>query len=744
MARPDRPGVRSPLPARVAGGLAAVVAVGYGLAVLLGAPPRHDEALQASAFLLVAALAWVRAVGAGRRLEDFVLAAGLTCSALGWGYWSVWLAPMIDPPYPTPADLLWVALFPALLVALGWQAVARGSAWQAVMLDTLVVGAGLTAAVGGLVVPRFVADGAALTTMRVNSIYVGAHAAHALLVLTVLGMRRFRDGGLLWLRLAGAVLYTATNAVFLFQVAGTGRVPLGTLLNVGWLVAFTLTTCSIGAARPVRDGAPPWRPTVLVLPVLGTTLALLTLLGDAGSLPWARGVAGVAMLLALARMGLALVQADRLRGSHHLAVTDDLTGLANRRGFYDALRRLLATGTPTAVVLIDLNRFKDVNDTLGHRVGDLLLAQVAVRLRHAVLDQGGRHVARVGGDEFAVLLHGSGTEDDERAARRVTEALSTRYDVDGVTVRMSAAAGLVHVPLHGDDLDELLRRADVAMYAAKATHESLVVYRTDLDTRSRDDLARLESLRSALLEDGLVLHYQPKVDLRTGTVVGVEALARLRVQGTVLPPAAFLDALGQGGMLRTLTALVLDRAVGQAAAWAADGLQLSVAVNVPADSWIDADLERQVTAVLSRHGLPGRLLFLEVTEEALLADKAAARAAIEAVRALGVRVSIDDYGTGYSSLAYLRDLPVDEIKLDRSFVRGMADDPRALTIVESSAALAHGLDLVVVAEGVEDEADRRAALRAGCDLGQGYLFARPVAADELAAVVRAWPSLPRP
>ena len=266
-----------------------------------------------------------------------------------------------------------------------------------------------------------------------------------------------------------------------------------------------------------------------------------------------------------------------------------------------------------------------------------------------------------------------------------------------------------------------------------------MTYRPDLDTRTVADLARAERVRAGLTEGRLVLHYQPKVDLRDGTVRGVEALARLRDEdGTLLAPGQFLPELDRGGELTALTAQVLAQAAAQAAGWRAAGTPLPVAINVPASSLTGRFGER-VRDALQRHDLPGELLYVEVTEESLLNDRRAGRAAIEAVRALGVRVAVDDYGTGWSSLTYLRELPLDELKLDRSFISGMARDERVTRIVRSTVALAHGLDLSVVAEGVETAEDRDAATEAGCDLAQGYLFARPMPADELTALLAAWP-----
>ena len=271
-------------------------------------------------------------------------------------------------------------------------------------------------------------------------------------------------------------------------------------------------------------------------------------------------------------------------------------------------------------------------------------------------------VARFGGDEFTILLRGHPPAAGEEVARRLLAALDSSYEVGGVPVRCTVSAGAVQLPVTAD-LDELVRRADVAMYAAKAGSQTLVTYRPDLDTRTVADLARAERVRAGLTEGRLVLHYQPKVDLRDGAVRGVEALARLRDKdGTLLAPGQFLPELDRGGELTALTTQVLAQATAQAAGWRAAGTPLPVAINVPAPSLTERFGER-VRDALARHDLPGELLYVEVTEESLLSDRRAARTAIEAVRALGVRVAVDDYGTGWSSLTYLRELPLDELKL---------------------------------------------------------------------------------
>jgi diguanylate cyclase (GGDEF)-like protein len=706
-------------------------------------------------FVALAAVGVLRAIRSGGRTGDVLMALGLVSSSLGWLYWSVLLVPLERPPYPSPADVLWMALFPLAYASLAWQAGSGGAARRALVLDILIGSAGVTAAVAGLVVPALAGDLEDLTTVGVNSVYLGANVAHVLLLVGVVAMRGFRVPGALWRRLAAAAILAVTNASWLVDLTDTGIVPLGTVLNLGWLGAFALMVSSVGVPAPDPAEGRRWSGAVVVVPLSGTVLSLAVLLVAGGRFQGARWIAAAAVVLAMVRMAQAVADAYALAGSHRLARTDELTGLVNRRGFYDELRRVLAERRSATLVLADVNRFKEVNDTLGHQVGDALLVQVATRLaessRGSGRDAEGRWppraadiAARFGGDEFTLVLHQSGPVEGEAAARRLLAALDDRYDVGGMSVHCSLAAGLVHLPGDGAEIDELIRRADVAMYAAKAGSEAVVTYRPELDTRTIAELARTERVRAGLEEGRLVLHYQPKVDLTTGAVVGVEALARLRdVDGTVLAPAQFLPALDRSGELTALTAQVLDQAVAQAAVWRAAGAPLPVAINVPAPALVER-FGDQVRDALRRHDLPGELLYVEVTEESLLHDRQAGRAAIEAVRALGVRVAVDDYGTGWSSLTYLRELPLDELKLDRSFISGMAGDERVTRIVRSTVALAHGLDLVVVAEGVETAEDRVAATASGCDLAQGYLFAHPVPAEDLSALLAVWPEVVTP
>jgi diguanylate cyclase (GGDEF)-like protein len=728
-------------------GVAVVALVGWAARVVLLRDGRFDgePRLLAATFVLLAVLGVRRAGRGGWQASDRVFVAGLCSWAAGWVYWAVVLADLSKPPYPSPADPLWMAMYPLSYAALAWQVGRTSAARRSLVLDVLIGAAGITAAVSGLVLPPLAPDGDD-TVAGLNSVYVGANLAHVLLLVAIVITRR---GGVptgLWRRLAAAVVLSVTNSFWLADVVVTERLPVGSIQDLGWLLAFALLVSSVATPEAERVPITPGLEGTVV-PLVGTALALVVLVATPDRMLLAHGVAALAVALAMARMVQAVAHAHDLAGSDRLARTDELTGLANRRALYDALRRAIERGEPGGLLLLDLNHFKEVNDTLGHQVGDELLILVGRRLV-GLAPGGSGVVARVGGDEFAVLashLPSGVVEDGEPAdvvaARELVMALEGSYELTGAVVRTSAAGGVVRLPAPGLDPDEIMRRADIAMYAAKSAGEPVVPYGPSLNTRTAADLARLERVRTGLAEGRLVLHFQPKVNLRTGVVRSVEALVRLHdPDGGLLLPGDFLPALHHARELVMLTQQVVDLAAGQAACWRDQGHPLMVSVNVPAAALVEAGFARSVRDTLLRHDVPGDLMMVEVTEESLLHDRAAARTSLDAVRELGVRVSIDDFGTGWSSLTYLRELPIDELKLDRSFISGMAGDPRATQIVRSTVGLAHGLDLTVVAEGVETHEDRRAATVAGCDLAQGYLFARPLAVADLDALLASEPS----
>lgn len=414
----------------------------------------------------------------------------------------------------------------------------------------------------------------------------------------------------------------------------------------------------------------------------------------------------------------------------HRALYDALTGLGNRAFLTDALDAALALsavgGERVAVLVIDLDRFKEVNDALGHDHGDLLLCAVAGRLRE--VSRPGDIVARLSADEFAVVI--ADVPDSaavSRAAERIMATLHRSYDLEGVMVDVEASIGIALAPEHGVEGVLLLRHATSAMSAAKARAEGAVTYVPHAASGAPNRLALLGDLRRALDRGELVLHYQPKIDLASGTLAGVEALVRWdHPHRGLLAPAAFLEVAESTGLITTLTLQVLDIAVAQTRSWAREGHHIPVSVNLSARCLHQASLPEQVHQTLIRHDVPAELLCLELTESAIMADPHRALRILNSLADQGVALSLDDFGTGYSSMAYLRRLPVNELKIDRSFIAEMATNPQDSILVRSVIELGHNMNLHVVAEGIEDQATQDALSSLGCDQAQGYHLGRPM------------------
>jgi diguanylate cyclase (GGDEF)-like protein len=413
---------------------------------------------------------------------------------------------------------------------------------------------------------------------------------------------------------------------------------------------------------------------------------------------------------------------------------DGLTGLPNRALFRAQVEAALAAGDMEAVVLLlDVDHFKEVNDALGHELGDELLRGIGERLGALCEDE---TVARLGGDEFAVLLpHGSAGQAETFAAR-IHEALEHPFEVGGFPLEVAASVGIAVFGEHGEDADALLQHADVAMYVAKSAHAGTAVYSAEQDTNDAERLALAGELRRAIEQEELVVHYQPKADLLTGRIVGVEALVRwIHPERGFIPPDAFIGIAERTGLIKPLSRYVLRAAIDQCAAWAAEGLDLHVAVNLTIPDLLDLELPDRIAAMLAQAGVPSGQLELEVTESTILADPFRVRHVIDRLNALGIGFAIDDFGTGYSSLAYLKQLPVQTIKIDRSFVMDMLASESDAAIVRSTIDLARNLGLRVVAEGVETEAMWDALREQGATLAQGYLISKPVSAADLAPLL---------
>jgi diguanylate cyclase (GGDEF)-like protein len=427
---------------------------------------------------------------------------------------------------------------------------------------------------------------------------------------------------------------------------------------------------------------------------------------------------------------------DESSRNEYQARHDALTGLANRTALQvrigEAIERARDPGHSAVLVLLDLDGFRDVNDTLGHEHGDALICAIAARLTNHVGDTG--VVARLGGDEFAVLLPDVPSRAEAvLSAEALRAVLREPLEVDGVPLVVEASAGLSMNPADAADASTMLQHADVALYVAKRTHRGVVVYDRADDDHSPERLRLLADLAVAIETDELVLHYQPKVGV-DGSLRGVEALVRWQhPERGLLPPMEFIPVAERTGLIHSLTDVVLDAAVAQARIWYDAGTPTPVAVNVSTRTLLDSGFADRVMAQLAVHRVAPGLLCLEITETTIMEDPDRARAVLTRLAGAGVRLSIDDFGTGYSSLAYLKTLPVHEIKIDRSFVAAMTTSEPDRVIVESTVALGRRLGLAVVAEGVEDEATRDALVALGCELAQGFLFSRPVPAADLGA-----------
>jgi diguanylate cyclase (GGDEF)-like protein/PAS domain S-box-containing protein len=422
--------------------------------------------------------------------------------------------------------------------------------------------------------------------------------------------------------------------------------------------------------------------------------------------------------------------------NRHQALHDSLTKLPNRVLFQDRVRQAIRSaereGGGAAVLVMDLDRFKEINDTLGHATGDQLLVEAASRLRTTL--RGADAIARLGGDEFGIVLHDGSAGGVGAAAARIHAAFSAPFSLDGLPLQIEASIGAATYPEHADDVEGLIQRADIAMYVAKRDNSGWELYDRGQDSHQPQRLSLISELRRAIDERELVLHYQPKLELRSGRVSAVEALVRWQhPERGLVGPHEFIEVAQETSLIRPLTRYVIDEALRQCRAWIEEGHTLAVAVNVSTRNLIDLDFPDQVAALLQRWGVSPDLLELEITESAIVADMFRMRGVLERLGAMGLRLAVDDFGTGYTSLGYLRRLPITELKIDRSFVSHMTTSEEDAVIVRSTIDLGRNLGLEVVAEGVEDPEVLERLRGLGCDVAQGYLMSRPVPAGELTA-----------
>jgi diguanylate cyclase (GGDEF)-like protein len=562
--------------------------------------------------------------------------------------------------------------------------------------------------------------------------------------------------------LPAAVVYAGSCLV----ADGIERVaPIKALFNVA---QYTLAVVSAGAVLLLAGELPMTRITAEELPAVlaaaaaffvvnhllaCTAAALLAgipimkyMRDDLAFQAWTAGcvLAFAPAVVASANSSLALVPVAfvpllaiyaggrKAAAASHLAYHDALTELPNRRLLSERLRVLLAAaereGQPIGVLLLDLDDFKSINDTLGHELGDLAIKQVAQRFEASL----GEHamLARLGGDEFAAVVAG-GQAEAEATAEKLLGALDRPLELESLQVHTGASIGISYFPQHGRNVRELLRHADIALYCAKASNAAFQAYTEEYDEYSIDRLALAAQLRRGIERGELTVEYQPKVPLGGGPVSSVEALVRWNhPQLGRIEPSAFIPLAEQTGIIKPLTERVLESALAQVKQWRAEGLDISVSINVSTRSLLDHELPSMIGGALERWELPASVLQLEITESRVIADLRRARAALDQLRAMKVTIAIDDFGTGFSSLSQLQQLPIDELKIDRSFVTRMESKQNDAVLVRSMIELGQNLGLRVTAEGVETENVTSKLRQLGCDFAQGFHTGRPMPADE--------------
>ena len=677
----------------------------------------------AAAGLCLARAAWVQA----ERATWLCVGAGILLHGSGW---------LVDflvydgkAPMPSLSDPLWlgayVGFYPGI-VLLGRTRFARRGVgmWLDGLLGGLALGAVTAATALQASLSHLDAAGNAAVT---GAAYPLVDVALLTFLATMFASSSWRPSYSGLALVAGLFVLVSVDTTYAVDSANGGWFA-GGAYDPAWGLAMLMLAA---AAWLPSHRAPIIASTrrTLIFPSAFAAIAVGVLVyGQSVRLnPVAVALAVLALLTVMVRMALLLRETAALAVSRKLSLTDDLTGLGNRRSFTAEVEGAVADRRPCALLMIDLDQFKELNDTLGHHVGDELLRGVGPRL--SATTRAGDIVARLGGDEFGVLIKDADAQTATLAAARLRAALGRPYALAGISLHVGASIGIAVFPEHAEDANTLLRHADVAMYEAKRGRTGHGVYASEGDHHSRDRLELAGEMRHALANDELTLHYQPVADLATGTLMGVEALVRWRhPERGMLAPGAFLPAIEQTELMRELSRRVLAMAICQAGAWFRLDRPWRVAANLSATDLLDRSLVDDVSALLRRYGTPARRLTLEVTESVLMTDPTRAMQVLGDLRGLGVQLALDDFGTGWSSLTHLQRMPVHEIKIDRSFVAAMATEASSAAIVSSTVDLAHALGLRVVAEGIEDEATWRRLRDVGCDAAQGYHLSRPLPA----------------
>jgi diguanylate cyclase len=664
------------------------------------------------------------------------LAVGLLLFTAGSVLWTSWVQYFNPLPYPSISDFCFLAFFFMAFLGIGLlvrETVPKTA--RTIWVDGLIAALGVAALEAWLVIgPISSLNKGDFGTVATNIAYPIGDLVLVTMVVAVFAVRGWRPGRLWWILGAGLVVFAAADSVYVLRVTSHTYVT-GTPLDSMWLIgAFLMVVAAWqGMGHELKNTPLIQAPNIVPALFLLSSLGIVVYATARPVLPLGVVLATATLVIAIARSAYAFRQLRALADSKREARTDELTGLPNRRLFFERLAACFEPSpTPRrlAVLMIDLDRFKEINDSLGHHVGDDVLRELGPRLIAAAGSTG--TVARLGGDEFGLVL--SPLVDPTAAtqmAERVREALRKPFELEGMSLRVDASIGIALAPDHATTPEGVLQRADVAMFAAKRAHAPWQIYSSEHDQNARERLELMEDLRDALRRREIVVHYQPILDLSKGKVTGAEALARWRHPSRgLLQPAAFLGLVTDAGLMGPFTLSVLDQAFIQQAKWSEQGYDLGVSVNISAASLRDEELPDKVGALISTHRIDPARITLELTEDSFIADPEQALVVLERLRALGVELSIDDFGTGFSSLTYIRRLPVSELKLDRTFLTGAPRDKRAVSVIRSTVDLAHSLGLRIVAEGIENLDALALVDDLGCDAAQGYLMGRPVPAQD--------------
>ena len=698
----------------------------------------YDSVLYPALNIAAAAFVLLRAYKVrAERWPCLLIGAGMACSAAGDVVYALWVP---SGQMPSVADPLYLAFYP--LVYAGMVLLMRDRLKRvptAFRLDALICGLTLGAVAAAIATgPIDAALQGEPAAVLVGLAYpVGDLLLLALTagMLPILGWRAELRWGLM---IAGFMSYAVADTAYLFQ-ATAGTYLEGTWVDACWpiaslFIAFAGWVPSSGTAPRPKPVLAAYVPAILCG---GIALAVAVM---ANQTRVAVALSALTLIAVAWRFAVTFRDVSATAEAHRRAMTDELTGLPNRMSLATTLTAvpveessaLFRSRLSRALLLLDIDQFDEINYFAGRRAGDQLLNDVAARLTRAVRPDD--VVARTGGDEFAILFADGVDNTTVRArAGAILEALRAPFELDPITVQVDSSISIALFPDHCDHPNDLLNCVETTMAHAKDAVGKIVIYDAGRVREEQDnDDYLVEELRGALSNDELTCFYQPKICADDGRVHSVEALLRWEhpTRGLLLPEE-FLPTAERAGLMRQVANCVVNLALGQVQAWRTEGLRMTVAVNMSMVNLLDLDLVDTVDRLLSAHGVPPEALILEITEGTFANDSSRSRKTVYALRRLGVRISLDDYGTGWSSLARLQDLSVDELKLDRVFVSRLAEDPRSIAIVRSTVALAHSLGADLVAEGVEDEATLQALRRYGCNITQGYVHTPPLPGGEL-------------